>query len=146
MSLRTVIAILGTLCLALLGYLVITAYLSGARPAGEWERATEAYVQEYHRWLSTSPASGWARVQAMATGQERDRIENLRLTVKEPGPWEYSSGTFRLLIQAGGRALVQARYILQRGQDKQPVEEVYLLSNTITGINVIELVAGSSQP
>ena len=146
MSLRTVTAILGTLCLALLGYFVITAYLSGARPAGEWERAIEAYVQEYHRWLSTSPASGWARVQAMATGQERDRIENLRLTVKEPGPWEYSRGTFRLLIQAGGRALVQARDILQRGQDEQPVEEVKLWSNTVTGNHVLVRVTRRSQP
>lgn len=146
MAQRTVIAILGTLCLALLGYLVATTYLGGAKPAGEWERATEAYVQEYHQWLSATPASGWARVQALATGPEWERIEKLKPTRKEPSPWAYGGGTYRLVAQFHGQALVQASYTLQRGQDKRPVEEVYLLSNTVGGIKVMQLVAGTCQP
>ena len=146
MTQRTVIAILGILCLILLGYLIVTTYLCGTRPEQEWERATETYVQEYDNWLSTSPASGWARVEALATGLEHDRIDKLKPTVKEPSPWEYGGGTYRLLIQAGGRALVQASYMLQKDQDRKPVEEVYLLSNTVGGIKVVELVAGRSQP
>ena len=146
MAQRTVIAILGTVCLALLAYLLATTYLGGPKPSGEWERATEAYAQEYQQWLSTTPASGWARVQALATGPEWERIEKLKPTRKEPSPWGYGGGTYRLVTQFHGQALVQASYTLQRGQDKRPVEEVYLLSNTIRGIKVMQLVAGTCQP
>jgi len=145
-SQRPMMAILGTLCLALLGYLMGTTYLSGAKPAGEWERASETYVQEYHHWLSASPGSGWARVQALATGPERHRVEELKQAVTEPIPWEYGGGTYRLLVQTGGRALVHASYALRRGLDKKSVDEIYLLSNTVTGIKVIQLIAGRSQP
>lgn len=146
MAQRTVIAILGALCLALVGYLVTTTYLNGVKPVGEWERAAEVYVQEYYRWLSTSPASGWARVQALATGPEWDRIERLKPARQEPIPWEYSSGTYRLVAQFGGEALVQASYALQKGPEKRPVEEVYLLNNSVRGIRVRQLVAGRCQP
>lgn len=142
MSQRTVIAILGMLCVALLAYFVLTTYLSGAKPAGEWERATEVYVQEYHHWLSTSPASGWARVQALATGHERDRIEKLRPARQEPTGWRFGGGAYHLLAQFGERALVQASYTLERGQEKTPIEEVYLLGNTVRGIKVVQLLAG----
>ena len=146
MAQRTVIAILGALFLALIGYLVTTTYLNGVKPAGEWERVAEVYVQEYHRWLSTSPASGWARVEVLATGPEWDRIEKLKPAWQVPSPWEYSSGTYRLVAQFGGEAMVQASYALQKGPEKRPVEEIYLLNNSVRGIRVAQIIAGRSQP
>lgn len=78
MTQRMAINLLAALCLILAGYLVIGAWLQGIDGDRVWEDATRNYVEEFHRWLSESPASGWARVEALSAGPERSRIEGLR--------------------------------------------------------------------
>ncbi len=144
MTQRTAIIILAALCLILAGYLVIGSLLIGLQDAGSWEKATRSYVEEYHRWLSESPWSGWARLEALAAGPELSRIERLRRDLQDRNEWRYAGGDYRLLLQAGGKALVEADYWLDGGDDKRDVHETYLLEKTLQGIRVIKVMEGGS--
>lgn len=145
MTQRTAVNLLAALCLVLAGYLVIGSLLLGARDAGSWERATRSYVEEYHRWLSASPGSGWARLEALAAGPELGRIERLRSELQGRSAWRYAGGDYRLLLQAGGKALVEADYWLDGGGDGKEVLETYLLEKTLQGIRVIKVMEGGER-
>lgn len=145
MTQRMAINLLATLCLILAGYLVIGAWLQGIEGDRVWEDATRTYVEEYHRWLSESPASGWARVEALAAGPEHSRIEGLRSEGQEPSGWHYSAGEYHLILQAAGKALVEADYQLETPGVSKEVSEIYLLEKGLQGIKVTRVMGGNSQ-
>src|SRR3989304_5062543 len=107
MTQRLAIMLLAPACLVLSGYLVAASLILGLGEEREGEEAAGTYVEEYHRWLSENPGSGWARVEALAAGPELARIERLRGEMPDRSGWRYAGGDFHLLLQAGGKGLVE---------------------------------------
>lgn len=145
MTQRMAINLLAAACLILAGYLLIGAWLQGLDGDRVWEGATRTYVEEYHRWLAESPASGWARVEALSAGPERSRIERLRSDAQEPSRWRYSVGEYHLILQAAGKALVEANYQMETPGVSREVKEIYLLEKGPQGIKVTRVIGGNSQ-
>lgn len=145
MTQRMAINLLAAMCLILAGYLVASTYLLGIEGDRVWEEATRTYVEEYHRWLSESPGSGWARVEALAAGPERERIERLRSEAQAPSEWRYGGGEYRLVLQAAGKAIVEADYHLQTAAVSEEVQEIYLLEKGLQGVKVTRALGGSRQ-
>ena len=145
MTQRMAINLLAALCLILAVYLVASIHLLGVEGDRVWEEATRTYVEEYHRWLSESPRSGWARVEALAAGPERERIERLRSEAQAPSEWRYGGGEYRLMLQAAGKSMVEATYHLQTVTVSEEVQEIYLLEKGLQGIKVTRVMGGSPQ-
>ncbi|TAK36092.1 MAG: hypothetical protein EPO21_03860 [Chloroflexota bacterium] len=145
MTQRMAIVLLSVACLGMGGYLLLTSLLLGREDALNWETATRMYVEEYQRWLSESPNSGWARVETLARGSELGRIEKLRSGLQDRSGWRYAGGEYRLLLQAGGKALVDANYRFEDGGRGKEVHEAYVLEKTLEGPKVIAVLGGSLQ-
>lgn len=145
MTQRMAINLLAAFCLILSAYLVVGTLTLGADSEHTWEEATRAYVEEYHSWLSQSPGSGWARVEALAADEERSRIEMLKGELHGPSGWRYAGGDFHLLLQAGGKALAEASYRLEGSGEVREVRETYLLEKTVRGIKVVKVMGGGQE-
>ena len=142
MTQRLAIMLLATACLVLSGYLVAASLILGLGEEREWEEAAGTYVEEYHRWLSENPGSGWARVEALAAGPELARIERLRGEMPDRSGWRYAGGDFHLLLQAGGKGLVEAAYRLDGSGERKGAQEFYVLERTLQGIRVTRVMGG----
>ena len=146
---RTVNAILLAIVALLLAREVTVWLVTGYLPDAAWQGATEAYVQDYVRWLDSGHESGFAILDELASGLEKDRLQEVKRAVTRPLKTEYLGGQYSVSLQVAGQALVRAAYRTRGVREGMPftvqVTEDYLLVRTLSGIKVKQVAPVSRQ-
>jgi hypothetical protein len=146
---RTVNAILLATVALLLTREAVVFMITGSLPESSWQGATEEYVKAHVYWLDSGHESGYAVLDEMAIGPEKDRLQEVKQAVTRPLKTEYLGGQYSVSLQVAGQALVRATYRTRGVREGMPftvqVTEDYLLVRTLPGIKVKQVAPVSRQ-